>query len=131
MSPRAAQRLLFAGGLLMLPTPVLLLGPGWVPPLRLLQLGLASLAFGVVESARGALPAVAGLLLGQAVLYAALLWVGAALLARALRRLPPRAVAALTWSVLAASLLLTASADVYQTPFAAERARSGLFGVFR
>ena len=131
MSPRAAQRLLFAGALLMAPTPILLLGPGWVPPLRLLELGLATLAFGVVENARGSLPAVAGVLLGQAVLYAALLWAGAALAARALRRLPPRAVAALTWSVLAASLLLTAGADVYQTPFAADSARSGLLGVFR
>lgn len=131
MSPRTAQWLLFAGGLLMAPAPVLLLGPGWVPPLRLLELGLASLAFGVWESARGALPAVTALLLGQAALYAALLWAGAALAARALRGLPPRAVAALTWSVLVASLLLTASADVYQTPFAADTARSGLLGVFR
>jgi hypothetical protein len=131
LSPRSARQLLFLGGLLMAPLPVLLLGPGRVPPLRLLELGVVSLAFMVWESARGVALAVTALLLGQAALYAALLWVAAGLVARPLGRLSPRAIALLTGTLLAAALALSAGFDVYQTPFAANTARASLLGVFR
>jgi hypothetical protein len=131
VSPRVARRLLFLGGLLMAPLPVLLFGPGRVPPLRLLELGLVSLAFMLWESARGAALAVTAVLVGQAALYAAGLWLATGLVARPLARLSPRSVALLTGALLGAALAVTAGFEVYQTPFAADTPRASLLGVFR
>jgi hypothetical protein len=75
--------------------------------------------------------AITSLLLGQAALYAGLLWLGAGLVSRALGGLPPRTVTWLTGSLLAAALAVCAGFEVYRTPFAADTARASLLGVFR
>jgi hypothetical protein len=131
MSAATARWILWSSAALMLPVPILLLGPGQVPPLRLLELGAASLAFLLLESARGAAAPAAALLLGQAALYLLLAWGLAGLAARFLAPLRPRTRAALTWSLVATALALCATQQVYRTPFAADTPRASLLGVFR
>jgi hypothetical protein len=131
MSTPATRWILWSCAALTLPAPVLLLGPGWVPPLRLLELGIASVAFMLLENPRGAAGPVAALLLGQAALYLALLWGLARIASRGLGRLRPRVRASVTWAVVAGGLALSASFEIYQTPFAADSPRASLLRVFR
>jgi hypothetical protein len=131
MSVRAAHWALWLAAALMLPVPILLFGPGWVPTLRLLLLGVVSVAFMAIENANGAVGALAVVLLGQALLYLGLLWVGTWLAARALGLLPPRAVAVVTLAAIAAGVALATAVEIYQTPFAADSAHASLLGILR
>jgi hypothetical protein len=131
MSARSARRILWLGSLLMAPVPVLLFGPGLVPPARLLMLGGLGAAVMVFESARGAAGPLTAVLLVQGLVWAGLLWVAAWAVARPLARLSPGTAAAIAWLALAAGLVAASVLDVYHTPFAAEAARGNLLHVYR
>jgi hypothetical protein len=117
MSPRRARRLLWGCLVLVVPVPILVVGPGWVPVVRLVLLGAVTLSVVVLESARGAVPALAAFLLGQAAGYGALLWLGAAAATRALRPLGPRALAPAVLALVAALAVGATLTDAYQDPY--------------
>ena len=131
MSTRASQRILWIASALLVPLPVLFPGPGLVPAARFLMLGGVSLAVMLFESTRGAVAPLAALLLLQAVVWLALLWLVAGLAARGLARLRSQARMRVTLALVAAALLLGATTEIYHTPFAAEVARGNLLHVYR
>ena len=131
MSTRASQRILWIASALLVPLPVLFPGPGLVPAARFLMLGGVSLAVMLFESTRGAVAPLAALLLLQAVVWLALLWLVAGLAARGLARLRSQARMRVTLALVAAALLLAATTEIYHTPFAAEVARGNLLHVYR
>jgi hypothetical protein len=130
MTTRAARRLLWLGSLVALPVPILLLGPGLVPPARLAELGAISLAVAVVESARGNVLQVAAVFLVQAAVWTSVLWIAAWLAARALARLGPRVLRSATLAALAVGLAVACALPVYRTPFAARAPRANLLHVY-
>lgn len=130
MSPRALRRLLWIAAVFAVPLPILALGPGLVPAAHQLELGLLALAFGVVESAQGVTLVLAAAFLIPGLVYAAGLWLGAWLLARALAKLPSttRTRAALLLVMLGVAFALVE--PIYVTPFSSRSARSSLLGVY-
>jgi uncharacterized membrane protein len=83
MSERGTRISLWLALVVALPVPIWLLGPGSVPVGHLFELGSAAVALGVVESFRGVVGLTALVFLGQAIVYATLLWLVATRLARA------------------------------------------------
>jgi hypothetical protein len=130
VSARVLRHLLFWTALFALPLPILALGPGLVPAAHQLELGLLALAFGALESLQGITLTLIAVFLIPGLIYAALLWVGAWLLARVLAKLPPttRTRAALLLVMLGVGLALVE--PVYRTPFSSRSARSTLLGVY-
>jgi hypothetical protein len=108
-----------------LPLPILLLGPGHVPAASLVELGAIGLAIALVESARGTVLPVAGIFLGQGLLYAALLWLAAGWVRRV-----PRVGAALALALAAGLVAAAALLPLYHTPYHASRARVGLLELY-
>jgi hypothetical protein len=108
-----------------LPVPILLLGPGHVPPASLIELGAISLALAAFESARGTVLPVAGIFLGQGLAYAGLLWLAAGLVLRA-----PRVGRALALGLAGALLLAALLRPIYHTPYHPTRAHVGLLEVY-
>lgn len=131
MTPRAARWLLWLGAVLTIPVPILVFGPGRVPAAQLAELAAAGLAIAVVETARGNVLAISGVLLGQAALWAAGLWLVAWALARALAALGPRGLRRATLGILAAALVLACAIPIYHNPFAARDPRATLLQVYR
>ena len=131
MSPRAVRRLLWLAALVVVPLPILAFGPGRVPAAHQLELGLLALAFGVLESMEGVTLTLAGLFLGSAVLYAALLWLPAWGLARGLAKLPPATRTRFALLVVMLGVAFAAVEPIYETPFSSRSARSTLLGVYR
>jgi hypothetical protein len=130
MTARAARRWLWLGALLAFPVPILLFGPGRVPVLFLAELGAIGAARGRLESPSGNVFAISGVLLGQALLWAACLWLAAWAAAGALARLGPRGLRRATLGILAAGLALACALPIYENPFAARAARATLLGVY-
>jgi hypothetical protein len=130
VSPRAVRRLLWVAAILVAPLPILALGPGLVPAAHQIEIGLLALAFGVIESMQGVTLTLAAAFLVPGVLYAALLWVPAWVLARGLATLPPptRTRFALLLVMLAVAFGL--ARPVYETPFSSRSARSSLLAVY-
>jgi hypothetical protein len=126
MSVVAVRRVLWIALVLALPAPILLLGPGFVPPAHLAQLGGAALAFGLAESLRGVVGLTALIFLGQALLYAAALWALARLVARRLGRARGAALALAALLVAAACVV-----PVYHTPYHARLPRATLLEIYR
>lgn len=126
MSAGAARRSLWLLAVAALPVPILLLGPGHVPPAQLAQLGGAALAFGVAESFRGVVGWTVLIFLGQALLYALALWALAGLAARRLGALRGAAVALAAALVVAACLV-----PAYRTPYHATKPHATLLEVYR
>jgi len=131
MSPRAGRWLLFLVAVFVVPLPILALGPGLVPAAHQLELGLLALTFGVLESMQGVTLALAIAFLVPGVIYAALIWVAAWLVARALGKLPAttRTRAALLLVMLGVAFAV--AEPIYETPFSSRSARSNLLGVYR
>ncbi len=130
MSPRAARWILWVSFVLMVPVPILLFGPGLVPAARLIMLGGIALAVALFESSRGAVGMLAGILLAQGLLYAGLLWLAAYMASRLLGRLSAKNVTRITLAVVAASLLVTLSFEVYRGPFRAQSYRANLLHIY-
>lgn len=126
MSERAVRMWLWLALVLALPVPIWLLGPGAVPVGHLAELGAAAVAFGWAESFRGVVGLTAAVFLGQSLVYAALLYAVAALIARAFGRFhgPVLALAALL--VIAACCV-----RLYHSPYHASAARVTLLAVYQ
>lgn len=126
VSAAAARRALWLVAVIALPVPILLLGPGHVPPAQLAQLGGAALAFGLAESLRGVVGWTAAIFLGQALLYALALWALSGFAARRLGRARTALVA------IAAVLAITACfVPAYRTPYHATTPHATLLEVYR
>jgi hypothetical protein len=130
MTTRAARRWLWLGSLVAFPAPVLLFGPGRVPPLYLAELGGIALSIVFAESARGNAPHLAAILLAQAAAWALALWLAAWLAALAFAWLGPQALRRATGLLLAVGLGLACALPVYENPFAARTARASLLGIY-
>ncbi len=130
MQQRTIRRVLWLAGLAMAPFPILAFGPGSVPPLHHLELGLISLAFAVLERTGGVVISLATLFLLQGVAYAALLWLGAALLAKGLAHMTPLSRTRIAVAVVTLGLAIGLTQPVYETPFSARSARSTLLEVY-
>lgn len=131
MSPRALRRLLFAAALFVVPFPILAFGPGSVPAAHQLQLGLLALAFGALESTEGVTLTLAAAFLVPGLLYGAILWLAAWVLARLFGRLPPHPRTRLALLLVTLGVALAAVEPIYETPFSSRSARSTLLGVYR
>jgi hypothetical protein len=130
MQERTIRRLLWAAALVMAPFPILALGPGSVPPLHHLELGLLSLAFAALERTGGVVISLATLFLLQGVAFGALCWLAAALAAKLLARLGPLARTRIASGAVVLALAITVSHPVYDTPFSSRSAHSTLLGVY-
>ena len=126
MSARSTRLLLWFALVLALPVPIWLLGPGNVPVGHLVELGSAAVAFGAAEDFRGVVGLTALVFLGQALVYAALLWLAAASLARLGARF--RAV---LLAVVALALVAACFVRVYQSPYNARAAQVTLVEVYQ
>jgi hypothetical protein len=125
MTQRSTRFCLWLALVLALPVPIWLLGPGSVPVGHLVELGAAAMAFGAAESFRGVVGLTALVFLGQALVYAALLWLVAALLARVDRL----RVALLAFAVL--GLVAACFVRVYHSPYNAHAAQVTLVEVYQ
>ena len=126
MSVRSTRILLWLALVLALPVPIWLLGPGRVPVGHLFELGSAAVAFGVAESFRGVVGLTAAVFLGQAIVYAALLWLVASLLARAGGMLRGALLA-----LVAAGLVVASLAPIYHSAYNARAAQVTLVEVYQ
>src|SRR5688572_18550092 len=106
------------------------MGDALVPPLHQLELGALALAFTLAERAQGIGPLVSGLFLGQGLLWSVLLFGAAALLARALARLPAFARTRLTLLLVVLGVTLAAAQPIYRTPYSSRSAESSLLEVY-
>jgi hypothetical protein len=131
MTPRAARWLLWLGALLALPVPVLLLGPGFVPVAQLAALAAIGFAIALVESTRGNVLQISGLLLACAALWAACLWLGAWIVARSLSPFGARGLRRATLGLLAAGIAVACAFPIYHNPFAAHDPQSTLLDLYR
>ncbi len=128
MSPRASRRLVFLVALLTVPLPMLQFG-AVIPVSRYLLLAGVTLGL-VVSEGTGTVPlAMLGLFAGHALVYSALLWVGAWLWTRGVARVSARAVGPVAVTTAVAALLLTSLFDVFTTPFAARSLHTNLLHV--
>jgi hypothetical protein len=123
--------LLWLAAMFAAPLPLVGIASGRVPPAHTLELGLLALAFSVAERAQGVGPTLAAILLGQAVLYAVLLFAAAALVARFLAPLPPLARTRAAVFLVVLGVSLAAVQPIYRTPYSAHTARSTLLDVYR
>jgi hypothetical protein len=131
MSETAARWLVWGAAVIGLPVPILIVGPGLVPPARLLELAGVTLVFAVLESAAGVAPLLAALLLGQALIYGLVLWILAFAAIRLLARRAPRALLPVAVVAVLGLGLVVSSVEVYRTPFAEKTARASLLSVYR
>ncbi len=126
MSERASRRILWVAFAATVPLPFFLVETGWVPAVRLLLLAGVHGAVIAVEGTQGTVAIAAALLLAQAALGLAALWVLAWGLAQGLSRGSPRRAAAATWAVVALALFVTTAFDLYRTPFRTPALRGNL-----
>jgi hypothetical protein len=123
----SARRLLWLGFVVAVPVPVLVVGQGHVPALRLLFMGGVTLAVILFESARGAAVLLAAFLIGQFAVYAGVLWLAAAVITRVAGRW--RLAAAI--AILVALFAVTLTRPIYRCPFLPVVSRVSLLGVYR
>lgn len=130
MTPRSARWLLWIALAFAVPVPFFLVETGAVPAVRLLFLAGVHVAVIASEGARGAAGIAAALLAIQGLVALAVLWGAAALGVAAIRRLAPRRIGLVTLLIVAAGLVLTASVDLYRTPFRTTSLRGSLLEIF-
>lgn len=123
----SARLLLWLGFVVAVPVPILVVGQGHVPALRLLSMAGVTLAVMFLESARGATPLLALFLIGQFAAYGFLLWMAAWGITRvAGRRGMPVALA-----ILAVLFAVALAWPIYRCPFLPDVSRVSLLGVYR
>jgi hypothetical protein len=130
MSPRGVRWLLWAAAVFAAPLPILAFGPGLVPAAHQIELGLLALAFGAVESLPGVTLTLAAALLVPGLIYAALLFLPAWILARGLAKLPPPTRTRFALLLVMLGVAFALARPVYQTPFSSRSAHSNLIGVY-
>ncbi len=130
MSPRGVRRLLWLAAIFLVPVPLIGVASGWAPTAYLLELAGLTLAFGVVESLQGVTLALLASFGVPALLYVALLWPLAWLVARLITPLAPltRLRAALLIVMLGAGYATVR--PVYDTPFSNRSPRATLLEVY-
>jgi hypothetical protein len=116
VSVRGARRLLWIAALLLVPLPMLQFG-AQVPVAQYLLLAGVCAALALFEGGGGILAILLALFLAHALVYALGLWAVAALAARLLGRLSPRARAAVTALVVLAGTAVALAGRPYVTPF--------------
>lgn len=126
MSARGLRFWLWLALVIALPVPIWLLGPGSVPVGNLLELGAAALAFGLAESLRGVVGLTALVFIGQALVYAALLYGVAALVARVFSGSPR-----LVLGVASLGVVVACFVRVYHSPYHAHAAQVTLLAVYQ
>jgi hypothetical protein len=126
VSARGFRRALWALAFVAAPAPIVLLGPGHVPPAQLAELGTAALVFGLAESLRGVVGLTALIFLVEALVYGIALWVVAGLAARALGRF--RVVALAVAAVLVGVACVV---PIYRSPYHAVQPEVTLLEVYR
>ena len=128
MSPNAVRWLIFLAAFATLPLPYFLPEGELAPAMRLVFLtGLMSVVYATEGS--GPLAAIWVMALVQSLLWTALLYWAASLVARALSALSsvPRSLLALS---LVAALFACSLSEIYQTPLSSTRLRSNLLHLF-
>lgn len=130
MSVRAARWLLWGTLALVAPLPFFLAQIGVVPALRILMLGIITLAVITAEGARGVEGLAAALLFAQAVVYLGVLWFVARGVVGALHRLAPHALAAATIAVLCGAVLCAGCFKLYRDPFRRSALHVSLWRVY-
>jgi hypothetical protein len=127
---RSTRRILWIAALLLVPLPMLRFG-AVIPVARYLLLG--GVTGGLIASeGTGTIPNVFFVLLMLHVLvYAALLYGAARLLARALHAAGPRLARRLALALVAAATLVALTQEIYVTPFAPVSPRASLLDVLR
>jgi hypothetical protein len=128
MSTRAARTALFMALALFLPLPFFAASVELAPLGRLTLLAGVLLAIVVEDGLAGTAGILAGLLVAQGLLYAALLWGVAGFAARALAGAGPRRRLGLVGAVVAL-LVAIACLPVYRTPLSSRRAVSTWLGL--
>ena len=127
MSLGRARLLLWGGALLLVPLPFVVAVHGSVPVVRFALLGAVSGVYAAAVDGSGVAWTMTASLAAHALVYAALLALPAALLARAL---PAPWRRAGVWSLLALGFATALLFDVYWTPFDDVAARSDWLGLF-
>jgi hypothetical protein len=130
MSVRAARWILWGVFVLVIPLPFFLVETGVAPAARILMLAGAFVAVVAVEGPQGVAGSLAALLLLQAGVYTTVLWWLAHRVSRMLGPASPWRVAAATAALVAVSLLVASSFEIYHTPFRAKSLRANLLQVF-
>jgi hypothetical protein len=102
----------------------------FMPVARILMLAGLCLLVMLIEGTQGAVPLQFLMFLAQALVFMALWLLVAALAARLLGRVSPRRTAVAVLALLAGGAVLTASVDLYRTPFRAGGLRAGLLELF-
>ncbi len=128
MSPRAVRWLIFLAAFATLPLPYFLPEGELAPAMRLVFLtGLMSVVYATEGS--GPLAAIWGMAIVQSLLWTALLYLAASLIARVLGAFAsgPRSILALS---LVAALFALSLSEIYQTPLSSTRPRSNLLHLF-
>jgi hypothetical protein len=128
VSPNAVRWLIFLAAFATLPLPYFLPEGELAPAMRLVFLtGLMSVVYATEGS--GPLAAIWGMAIVQSLLWTALLYWAASLIARALGALSsgPRSLLALS---LVAALFALSLSEIYQTPLSSTRLRSDLLHLF-
>jgi len=131
VSERATRWLLWLAALAALPLPIVGIGSGLAPPLHQLELGVLALAFTLLERAQGVGALLSALFLGQALAYAAALWIAAGLAARVLSRLPPLTRTRASFFLVVLGLALAIAQPIYRTPYSSRAPYSNLIDVYR
>ena len=131
MTPRVIRNLLWLGLLFMAPVPLMLgVASGLMPVVRVLMFAGVCLAVMIVEGTQGAVDLLAMMLIVQALVFGAL-WFGvAALVARGLALLPRGVAIVSVVLVLVTGIVLTSSFSWYQTPFRGAGTRANLWEIF-
>ena len=123
----SARLLLWLGFVLAVPVPILVVGQGHVPALRLLFMAGVTLAVMLLESARGAAGLLALFLVGQFAVYGFLLWMAA----WGITALAGRYRLAVALALLAVLLAVAVARPIYRCPFLPDVAQVSLLGVYR
>ncbi|HYD46898.1 MAG TPA: hypothetical protein VEB21_01055 [Terriglobales bacterium] len=124
------RRWLWLTAIAVVPVPILFLGPGHVPPLRLMMLGAIAGSVVVLEQASGAVPLLALIFLFQGALYAGCAWVLITAALIAARRAGVAAVGAPAALLIALLLIAASLLPLYRDPYRAAASTTTLLHLY-